>query len=118
MITDAGRVVAAGSDIAQLAVAIFAGVMCLRVGSWSSRHPWDRGWHLVGYGALVWAAGNCVWTYYEVVLGVANPHLSLADVGFLGMVPLVLLGLSRLIGLRRSSAIGVAEGLLIVCSLF
>ncbi len=112
------RVSTAASDIGQGLAALFAAVMCLRVGPRTDRRGWVAGWRLIGYGALAWLAGQCVWSYYEVIRQVPGPGLSLADVGFLLMVPLILWGLGRLIGLYRAAPMGLIEGLLIAGSLF
>ena len=50
----------------------------------ASRRVWVR----LSAGVGCWAAGQAVWTYYEVVLGQEVPFPSLADVGFL-LFPLV-----------------------------
>jgi len=114
---DEVRVATVASDAVQGVAAVFAGVMCLRVGARSDRHGWVRGWRLIGTGMLAWAAGELAWTYDEVIRNVPAPQLSAADVGFLAMVPLVLWGLSNLIGLYRGAAMGVIEGLTIALSL-
>ena len=51
------------------------------------------GWRLIGAGCLAWGAGEVVWTYYEVGLGRETPFPSLADVGYLGAVPLLFAGI-------------------------
>jgi diguanylate cyclase (GGDEF)-like protein len=106
------------SDLGQGLAALFAGIMCLRVGSRSDRHGWVRGWRLIGLGMLAWVAGEIMWSYYEVVRDVPGPDLSLADLAFLALVPLTLWGVGRLIGLYRGPALGVLEGLIIAGSLF
>jgi diguanylate cyclase len=45
-------------------------------------------WWFLSAGTGSWAAGQLVWSYYEVVLGEEVPFPSLADVGFL-LFPLV-----------------------------
>jgi len=42
-----------------------------------------RAWLRLSVGLGCWAAGQAVWSYYEVVLGREVPFPSLADVGFL-----------------------------------
>jgi diguanylate cyclase (GGDEF)-like protein len=42
-----------------------------------------RPWFALSFGVGCWAAGQAVWTYYEVVQGSEVPFPSLADVGFL-----------------------------------
>ena len=54
----------------------------------------DRlGWALMGTSAALWAAGEVVWSIYEVGLGVKVPYPSLADAGFLLAVPFALAGI-------------------------
>jgi diguanylate cyclase (GGDEF)-like protein len=112
------RVATVVSDLVQVAAAVFGGLMCLRVGPRSDPDGWVRGWRLIGLGVLAWGAGNVVWTYYEVVLQVPAPKLTTADIGFLAMVPFVLFGVGRLIGIYRGATIGILEGLIIAFSLF
>ena len=42
-----------------------------------------RAWAWLSAGTGAWAAGQAVWSFYEVVLGREVPFPSLADVGFL-----------------------------------
>ena len=50
-------------------------------------------WVLFGLSALVAAAGNAVWGWYELVLGEAVPRPSAADCCFLLFAPLAIVGL-------------------------
>jgi hypothetical protein len=36
----------------------------------------------VGLGVLAWGIGECIWSYYNLVLNVPAPYPSLADIGF------------------------------------
>jgi diguanylate cyclase (GGDEF)-like protein/PAS domain S-box-containing protein len=78
------------------------------------------GWAGVGAGCLSWAGGSVVWTWIETVQGREVPSPSLADVGFLGMVPLTVAGL-LLFPLGRRARVhrlrSVVDGLMIACSL-
>jgi hypothetical protein len=47
----------------------------------------------MGISAGLWAAGEVVWSIYEVGLGVQTPYPSLADVGFLASVPFAIAGI-------------------------
>ena len=70
------------SNLVQLLAAAVAAVLCLLV----SRHPVSgsrSAWRGLGAGVAAWAAGQLVWTWYEVVDGTEVPFPSLADVGFL-----------------------------------
>jgi diguanylate cyclase (GGDEF)-like protein/PAS domain S-box-containing protein len=50
-------------------------------------------WALIGASAVSWGLGQCIWTWYEVVQGRNVPFPSLADVGYLGAVPLAAAGM-------------------------
>jgi signal transduction histidine kinase len=50
-----------------------------------------RSWRLLGAACLSWGLGQVVWTYFEVVAK-TDPFPSLADVGFLCTVPLLVAG--------------------------
>lgn len=70
------------SDLVQLLAAASAALICLVV----ARSPVAgsrAAWRGLGLGAAGWAAGQLVWTWYEVVVGIEVPFPSLADVGFL-----------------------------------
>lgn len=78
-------------------------------------------WYLVGAGAACWAAGEAVWSYYELVGDRQTPFPSLADAGYLSFTVLALAGLLVRRGggfdrYRRSRAL--LDGLLIAASLF
>ena len=78
-------------------------------------------WMLIGAGAVCWAAGQAVWSYYELIGHRETPFPSLADAGFLSFTGLALVGLlvRRSFGFgrhRRSRAL--LDGLLVAASLF
>ena len=68
-----------------------------------------------------WAAGQAVWSYYEVVLGREVPFPSLADVGFLLFPLLAAVGLVVWLGTQgdQLAARGrdLLDGAIIACSL-
>ena len=75
-------------DIAELCAAWLSAAACL----WASRRGeprMRRSWQLFGASVFFWGAGQAVWGYYEVILGGQAPSPSLADVGFLAAVPLM-----------------------------
>lgn len=69
------------------------------------------GWRLLGLGAASWAAGQLMWSWFEVVRQEPAPIPSAADVGFLVMVPFVLVGILVLAGGQRDRSI--TSGLLL-----
>jgi diguanylate cyclase (GGDEF)-like protein len=75
------------SNGVQLLAAVLASAGCAiasRRGAGQRRRAWL--WLSAGTGS--WAAGQVVWTFYEVVIGQEVPFPSLADIGFLAF-PLV-----------------------------
>jgi diguanylate cyclase (GGDEF)-like protein len=109
-------VTVAFSDIFIGLINFAAGLTCVRAGR---RVPGRRGWgwRLIGAGMLAWAFGEVVWTWYEVVLGIEVPFPSLADVGFLAMVPLVLAGMAGMLDFRSGALRTLLDGLVVACSL-
>jgi diguanylate cyclase (GGDEF)-like protein/PAS domain S-box-containing protein len=65
-----------------------------------------RGWRLVGAACASWCLGNAVWATYELLLDQEVPFPSAADLGYLGFVPLALVGVV-LLGpvLRRAGSV-------------
>jgi diguanylate cyclase (GGDEF)-like protein len=104
------------SDIFIGLVNIAAGLACLSAGRRMADRR-GRGWSLIGAGMLAWASGEVVWTMYEVLLGVEVPFPSLADVGFLAMVPLVLAGMASMLEFRGGGLRSLMDGLVVACSL-
>jgi signal transduction histidine kinase len=84
--------VTAIDDIGEAVAAAIASAACI----WAARRARGRdrlGWALLGISAGLWAAGEVVWSIYEVVMGVQVPYPSLADAGFLGAVPFAVAGI-------------------------
>lgn len=98
---------------------VAAGVLGLRR-SRSEAGRVRQGWAMLGCSAIVWGLGGVAWTVYEVHLGVELPFPSLADVGYLGSVPLTVVGLVLLTGPRPSwqgCLRAVLDGALVATSL-
>ena len=86
------QAVTAIDDIGEALAAAIAAVACAWAASRAAGK--DRlGWALMGISASLWAAGEVVWSIYEVGLAVDVPYPSLADVGFLAAVPFALTGI-------------------------
>jgi hypothetical protein len=84
--------VTATDDIGEAVAAALASIACV----WAARRARGRdrlGWALMGISAGLWAAGEVVWSIYEVGLGVQVPYPSLADAGFLSAVPFAIAGI-------------------------
>ena len=78
-------------DLGQALAAFLAAVAC-GLAAWRHRGRTRAAWSLVGASALSWAAGECVWSYYQLLLGRQVPFPSIADAGFLGAVPFAVAG--------------------------
>jgi signal transduction histidine kinase len=79
-------------DIGEAVAAAIASAAC----AWAARRAAGKdrlGWALMSTSAGLWAAGELVWSYYEVGLGVQVPYPSLADAGFLSAVPFAIAGI-------------------------
>ena len=86
--------------------AVAAAIAAAACGWAATRAPGrDRlGWALMGISAGLWAAGELVWSYYEVVMGVQVPYPSLADAGFLAAVPFAIAGIRSFWGAARGTS--------------
>ena len=98
------QAVTAIDDIGEAVAAALASVAC----AWGASRAAGRdrlGWALMGFSAGLWAAGEVVWSIYEVGMGVQVPYPSLADAGFLAAVPFAVAGIRAFwSGARGTSA--------------
>ncbi len=83
----------AGIDLLWIAVAAFAGLVCIAAGMRPENARLRASLFSLGAGALAWGLGQAVWSYYELLADRPSPYPSLADVGYLGSTPLLALGL-------------------------
>jgi diguanylate cyclase (GGDEF)-like protein len=104
------------SDIVIGVAAAAAGVACVAASRRQVGWP-GRGWLLIGLGMFFWAAGEAIWTGYEVVLGREVPFPSLADAGFLLMVPLTLVGMAAMLDFQRSAVRTLLDAFMVAASL-
>ena len=79
------------SDVASCVGALTACIACAVV----SRRPHvaRRPWLLLAAGCLLWFIGEAIWTYFEVIAQQDVPFPSVADVAYLGAVPVAGAGL-------------------------
>ena len=112
-------------DLLEAATAVAAGLACFRVGRRLGRlralRARRRSWTLLGAACLSWAAGQVVWTWQEVVLGLEAPFPSPAEAGFLGFGVLAVasaLLVHRGYGTWRRRLRALADGLVVAGSLF
>lgn len=86
------KAVTAIDDIGEAVAAAIACVAC----GWAATRAAGKdrlGWALMSISAGLWAAGEVVWSIYEVGLGVEVPSPSLADAGYLAAVPFAVAGI-------------------------
>jgi diguanylate cyclase (GGDEF)-like protein len=107
-------------DLGELAAAAIASVCGIRRAMRDSGRA-RLSWWLISVGTGCWAAGQGIWSYYELIGHRQTPFPSLADAGFLSFTGLALAGLlvRRSFGFgrhRRSRAL--LDGLLVAASLF
>ncbi|HXX90839.1 MAG TPA: EAL domain-containing protein [Acidimicrobiales bacterium] len=97
-------------DVGEGVVALLAAGACAD----AARRAQGRrraGWIWVGASALSWAVGETLWCWFTYADGNTNPFPSLADVGFLGAVPTVVIGV-WLLGFDRGQWwTGIRDGL-------
>lgn len=83
------------SDLSAVGCATAATIACLY--TWRiERATRRRGWGYLAAAAASWTAGEVIWTFYELGLGVEVPFPSLADVAFLAAYPLAAMAMLRL----------------------
>jgi two-component system, cell cycle sensor histidine kinase and response regulator CckA len=80
-------------DLLWLALALVAAAALVRARRLPDRRHLRRPLGLLALGALVWAAGQAIWTFQELAQGIDAPVFALADIGFLLSMPLLALGL-------------------------
>ncbi len=86
------QAVTAIDDVGEAVAAALAAGAC----AWAAFNASGKdrlGWALMGTSAALWAAGEVVWSVYEVGLGVKVPYPSPADAGFLAAVPFAVAGI-------------------------
>jgi len=86
------RAVTIIDDLGEALAAAIASAAC----AWAASRAGGKerlGWTLMSISTGLWAAGELVWSYYEVWQQVTVPYPSLADAGFLGAVPFAIGGI-------------------------
>lgn len=97
------RVTIAVDDIGS-AVAAFVAAACCGVAARRNRGRQWLGWALLSTSAASWAAGEVVWSVYEVGMRVNVPAPSAADAGFLGAIPLAAAGILAFFSTPRGTS--------------
>jgi PAS domain S-box-containing protein len=79
-------------DVGEAVAALIAAIAC----AWATTQTQGRiraGWTLMAISAVAWAAGEIVWSVYEVGLGEPVPYPGWPDVGFLAAMPFAFAGI-------------------------
>ncbi|HOT01639.1 MAG TPA: hypothetical protein PLY66_11590, partial [Acidobacteriota bacterium] len=86
-------------NVLEIIVSVFAGWCCFYYAAQqrSDIIPDRLAWRLIGAGCLAWAAGQTLWTLFEVGLGQKVPYPGWPDLFFLASYPLALTGITRLL---------------------
>jgi diguanylate cyclase (GGDEF)-like protein len=88
------RFVNAVDNLVQLGMASVAAAAAAVVAGRSSGRL-RTSWTLIALASASWAAGQAAWSWSEVVLDQPVSAPSVADIGFLALIPLLLVGLVR-----------------------
>jgi diguanylate cyclase (GGDEF)-like protein/PAS domain S-box-containing protein len=91
-------------DFGLAAAALTAALSCLAYACSAHGRRNRSAWLCFGVSSLMSALGNGVWGWYQVVLRVSVPPLSVADYAFLMFAPPAILGLLRLSNRPRNLA--------------
>lgn len=68
-----------------------------RAKSFTLKSTLGKSLFLISIGILSWGIGNAIWFYYNMALQVEVPYPSLADAGYLGLIPFSAAGLFLLL---------------------
>jgi diguanylate cyclase (GGDEF)-like protein/PAS domain S-box-containing protein len=91
------------SDVASMIAPFLAGAACLYAamrGVGRNRQAWA----CIAAACVVYGVGDAIWAFYEIVLRSETPFPSFADAAYLGMIPLMFLGLALLSPTARGLA--------------
>jgi hypothetical protein len=91
------------SDLGGVVPPVLAGLLALAAAD-NANGQVRLAWTLIGGACLAWGFGEITWTVYEVGLDRETPFPSIADAGYLAMLPLMALGLTLLSSSRRTIA--------------
>jgi diguanylate cyclase (GGDEF)-like protein len=111
--TPGGKAAIAFTDSATVVVAVAAAVLAGFAATRSASRI-RLSWGLIAAGLAVWAASEALWSFYELILNQNVPFPSIADIGYLGAVPLLLAGVvllgsgSRIVTGLRTTLDGIA----------
>jgi diguanylate cyclase (GGDEF)-like protein len=107
------------ANLAQLLAPLLAVASCARAALTGSGRA-RRGWALLAGSAGSWAVGQATWVWYEHVGRRELPFPSLADVGYLGAIPLAAAAMLAFPGRAERAAVqarSLLDGAIIATSL-
>jgi PAS domain S-box-containing protein len=114
------RGIIAFDDIGEGVAALVAAILCALAARRNIGRP-RLGWILLSASAATWCAGEIVWSFYEVGMGVSVPYPSAADVGFLAALPLAAAGVLAFFSPPRGTSTRLRlwlDGAIILLALF
>jgi hypothetical protein len=106
-------------DLATVAAALIATVVCVRAARWQEGRL-RLFWWLIGGASAAWALGEIIWAYYDLVLGDV-PAASWADAAYLAALPLTATALlvhPALRGRASRKSRSLVDGLVLAAALF
>jgi len=81
------------NDLVEVAVPLGVALPCCLAAARAATGRMRWSWALLAGGCAAWGLGQVAWSWFELVAG-TEPFPSVADVGFLGAVPLLVLGVA------------------------
>ena len=108
------------ANLAQLLAPSLAAVSCAWAAVSGSGGRTRRAWALLAASAACWAAGQATWVWYEHLARRELPFPSLADVGYLGAIPLAVAAMLAFPGRAERAALqarSLLDGAVIATSL-
>ena len=104
-------------DLAQVGAAAFASMGCVVAARRTSGRG-RRAWILLAGATASWGVGEIIWSWYEILLRRDVPFPSLADVGYLSLVPLAIAGMLAFPSApsRMSSRVRTLTDAMIICA--
>jgi hypothetical protein len=82
------------SGIGQFLIILVAAIIGFdRIKSFTFKSAIGKSLLLISFGLLSWGLGALIWFYYNIASQTEVPYPSLADIGFLGTIPLAAFGL-------------------------
>jgi hypothetical protein len=108
------------ANLAQLLAPSLAAVSCALAAVSGSGGRARRAWALLAASAACWAVGQATWVWYEHLARRELPFPSLADVGYLGAIPLAVAAMLAFPGRAERAALqarSLLDGAVIATSL-